>query len=228
MPHKDIETQQISRKLLLSYKLSLIFSISFGFLILLFSLSWEPWSYRYFAPWIMIGLLLLFTYTSYHLRTKYYFLLILPCLFLIIFNVMLSCYPFSEGRPVSFITAFNQSQMQRKLALHPDMYNGAGKLVSILPFGHNLSILIVNQINAATYPFFGDNHQNQVQLADSVQTFSGDILTHRYDLIVFSGQDLSYLESKLQSILFIRGYKLIVTSPYWHVYKVIEQKPSSQ
>jgi len=197
------------------WKALTITSLSISIFFILCTLPWRPWSFRHYAPFFFIPLTHLFSITATYIKKSTH-QLIATCFWLIFIaiNFFGTFYFKGQGEitPVPFETAFSQSQMERKLAFHPYLWNEVNNndLSSLnIVSSKRKNIIILNTLNSAAAPFFGVNRQNKIIFVDSISALEMQLAKHHYDLIVLS---------PLMTETYFKGYTLKIKNEFWIIF----------
>lgn len=198
------------------WKILTVTSLCISTFFVLCTLEWRPWSFRHYAPFFFIPLTYLFSLTASYIKKSSH-QLIATCFWLIFVAANLfGIFHFKgqgETTPVPFETAISQSQMERKLAFHPYLWNDAhGNGLSFLNMNESKpeNIIILNTLNSAAAPFWGVNRQNKITFVDSISALKKQLTTHHYDLIVLS--------PLITETPYFIGYQMKVKNEFWTIF----------
>ncbi|WP_412755992.1 hypothetical protein [Legionella bozemanae] len=200
--------------------LVVIFFMIIGFSYLLINLPWRSWSFRYFTPYLLVLVTFIIAW-PFHFKTSNYYrdrLLVICTIVIIMTNGIFTFLQAGEMFPVPYIVAKNQSEMERKLALHPYLLTNLNNLKEkSLEKIHDANILLFNGINSPALPFFGEKHQNNIELVDSLRAFKEKASTKKYHLAAITISPSPQIEEF--TTVKLPGYSRIgSTSPdfrYW-------------
>lgn len=191
--------------------------LGINFCFLLFAFPWYPWSFRYFAPILLPGAALLLAWALSHLQPFFsayrqarqigFFLMMM----LVLANTCAVFLPLGEGYPVPFRVAMQQTEMQRKGAHHPYLWDDLTKIQ--FEKIHGAKILLLNSVNSLTLPFFGEKHQNHVEFVDSLEQLQEKIQHQEYTMIIIS----SAFPDNAAKVA-IPGYQLKSANHFWMIY----------
>jgi hypothetical protein len=195
--------------------------LSVGFLVTLIVLPWWPWTARYFAPWLFILAAFAIARGLRWMPDSFAMALGLS----VVAAAALHLYMITRsgeaipapGVGIGMEMARNHTGLQRKLALHPYMLDGVGGLKGVGIERTRKSVLLLNQVDAATYPFWGDNSLNDVTLTDSASKLVSLASGKSYSLVVISGPVLPQGESAVWNALSAAGYQQVVNCIFWRI-----------
>ena len=220
-------SQQEKRKIKLARPfLWLGLFLCFGFFFLLYTLPWYPWSFRYFCPYLMIALVAALAWPCWNLklmqnRLRFQKVMAFFFMAIIILNSLYVFLSTGETFPVDYPVAMKQTEMERKVALHPYLWTGVNGLQGIdFDKIERANLLLFNEINAAVLPFLGKNHQNKIELVDNLTSFIEKAAKKHYDFVV-----LSMSPASRPAKLHLKGYELRSSTDFWAIYAPI--KPST-
>ncbi|HHT0592300.1 TPA: hypothetical protein ACTXXA_000905 [Legionella anisa] len=195
-----------------------IFFLGIGFSYLLINLPWYPWCFRYFAPYLLV-LVTFIIALPFHFKTRlvfnYYhnkFLVICSAIIIMVNSIFTFLQP-GELFPVPYNKAIKQSEMERKVARHPYLWTILNNNLKELNLEkvHNKNILLFNEIGSAVLPFFGENHQNNIELTDSLSSFKEKASVKKYDLAAIAIRPSTSIE-KFATVR-LPGYNRISNNP---------------
>jgi len=191
-------------------------ALTFGLLLLSFTTPWYSWSFRYYMPVVMCLIVYIlgrvFVYAS---KDIVRLLLVISLLFISIIHLD-RAFQVGEVLPSSFLVAQARSQQERKLALHPYLYDtfGLNTIPSLISRGGE-HVLILNGMTTPIVPFFGPNHSNHVELCSGSEELVNNAKSKYYDWIVITGPNKQmYAESDILKL----GYCKCLSNEWWAIF----------
>src|SRR5262249_40153136 len=120
---------------------SLMLILGVGWLYVASTVPWRPWSFRYHLAWLVLGTLVMLTYSFRRIPVYAHAAVLIGCLAA---PALQALHPFGRGEvnPTSFAEAQGRTQLARKLAFHPYMVNADLKELATSP---PMTIAIFNQ-----------------------------------------------------------------------------------
>ncbi|HHF0527478.1 TPA: hypothetical protein ACTTVN_000279 [Legionella anisa] len=207
-----------------------IFFMGIGFSYLLINLPWRPWSFRYFAPYLLVLVTFIIAW-PFRFKTSNYHrnrLLVICTVVIIMANCIFTFLQAGEMFPVPYTTAKNQSEMERKVALHPALWTNLNNNLkeANLANMHHSNILLFNKIGSAVLPFFGEKHQNNIELVDSLRSFIEKASAKKYSLAVITISTRQFIKEfdtvKLPG--YIRISSTSSSFPHWMLFVPNDEK----
>ena len=169
--------------------LGLYLPFTTGLMITATTLTWFPWSFRYFLPWIIIGftycLSQAFRFVDKKRGMTWCFAYLLAAISLL---HAAACFQKGEAYPTSFRSAYQHTQLERKMALWPFLVKPKENTIAAIPVIANGkgNILLFSGADQAIYPFWGPDHSNKVELVASTDDLLNKAAHFKYDLIVIT------------------------------------------
>ena len=183
-----------------AYSYLIVFGLIAGCVFDMLIIPKVPWSFRYFAPWAFVLLLLIVSELLAFIesRSKRYFSIFLMAGYAcVMFNVIVSS-SIGESRPTSFKIAAERSDLQRKGAFHQFWFQAFDNF-HVLSHVYPKQVLIVDNVAGPIVPYFGNNREMKVQFVNSK-----DLFMKRYKefgLIVFAGNPSSFEDDVTNTLL---------------------------
>jgi hypothetical protein len=196
-------------------------ALSAGLLAALIVLPWLPWTARYFAPWIFIFGTFALAAGLRRTPDSIAAAISLGALMaagLHVFMISRSgeAIP-APGVGIGLAMARDRTGLQRKVAMHPYLLDGVGGLDRVGIEQSRKSVLLLNRVDGAIYPFFGENSGNDVTLTDGASSLVSLASQKAYSLVVISGPPLPGEESTVWKPLSVAGYEQVVNCEFWRI-----------
>lgn len=189
--------------------------LAIGLSAALLAIPWQPWSLRYFAPWLMVGVAWLLAVPLRFLSPRIVRLSVIPWVMVIAANLWLAFGRPGEALPIPFSEALARTTQERKYVPFPQFDTALQETVA--GSSGALRILLSNRVNSAVYPFFGENYRNDIELVNTANRLVRRVQSAPYDLVVFSGAPLPD-EPQLGTFLTRLDYSLTIDNSSWRVY----------
>jgi hypothetical protein len=123
----------------------------------------------------------------------------------------------APGVGIGLAMARDRTGLQRKVAMHPYLLDGVGGLDRVGIEQSRKSVLLLNRVDGAIYPFFGENSGNDVTLTDGASSLVSLASQKAYSLVVISGPPLPGEESTVWKPLSVAGYEQVVNCEFWRI-----------
>lgn len=162
-----------------------------GLFILMISIKWQPWSFRYFLAWVILAMLMIVGYSCKYVTFKSKSISIIISFIVIcgFINLEMVSKRAVDAFPVSLYRAQNQSQIERETEILGNMFEQiAIKIPGFLNPKKN--ILILNEPDSMVSPFFGKNYSNSITLVNSDNMLLDKLQKKKYDFVIFTGHPL--------------------------------------
>lgn len=192
-----------------------------GLLADFIGLPWLPSGARYFAPWVFI--FATFVIARGLSRTPHSLAVAISFSALMVagWHVFLisrsgEAIP-APGVGIGFEMERGRTGLQRKLAQHPYLLDGVGALNRVGIEQPGKTVLLLNRVNSASYPFFGENSANDVTLTDNAASLVKLASEKPYSLVAVSGPPFPEEESTVWKPLSAAGYQAVVNYEFWRI-----------